>query len=484
MRCAVYVRVSTEMETQKTSIAHQISYFEKYIGERNWILYKVYQDRESGVQTKNRGGLQQLLEDSRKEKFDVILTKSVSRFARNTLEGLTIIRELKGRNIRFITIEDGFDSQEYDEFMLTLLLSMAQKESIKISERIRFGKLCRARNGYFNGSTVPYGYIRNHEKGLLPAGDLSTLVVQKIFKMYLEGKGLYKIAKELNEKSYPTPGQAAGRSNGSKIWHQSTIRKILGNPVYVGDMIQNKTKTVDVLTGKRQKNQESDLICISRTHEGIIDLQTFEEVQKRLTLKQREQIGNQKYLFSNLLICGECGSKMHFKKDKEAYLCGKVNKMGKKMCEGAYIRQEMLKVVVIKELKKIITEKISEEGLLEEIKKEIYKKTDEKRVKKIEQLIGKAVGKKERLLELLLRNVIDEGSYQRKVKEIQIEINTFEDRKKELLKELKDGEKQIILQVNQILEMKDLDFMTIQKLIHHIKIFKEKKIEISYAFRV
>ena len=484
MRCAVYVRVSTEMETQNTSIAHQISYFEKYVEERGWSLHKVYQDRESGVQTKNRIGLQQLLSDSRRTMFDAVLTKSISRFARNTLEGLTIIRDLKERNIRFITIEDGFDSREYDEFMLTLLLSIAQKESVKMSERIRFGKLCRAKNGEFNGSTIPYGYKKDGKNKLIPAGDLSTLVVQQIFRMYLEGLGLYKIAKELNEKGYPTPGQRAGRSNSSKLWHQSTIRKILSNPVYMGDMVQNKTKTIDVLTGKRTENQAGDLIYVPKTHEAIIDPQIFHSVQNRLERKQQARTGYQKHLFSNLLICGECGSKMHFKKDREAYLCGRVNKMGKKMCGGTYISEEMIKTAVCTDLRRLIQNHIPRETFLKEVKLAVWQQRDKERIRSFNRMIEKSEGKKERLLELLLQKVIDGDSYQKKVKEIQAEIDAFEHRKEILLKDSEKDSNHGLYTAEQILRVEELDIMTVQSLIHSIKIFKEKKIEIRYTFRV
>ena len=131
MRCAVYARVSTEMETQKTSIAHQISYFENYIKDKSWELVNVYQDVESGTSMKKRDALQKLRKDGASGLFDIVLIKSISRFARNTLEGLQLARDFKEKNIRLITIEDGFDSKEYDEFMFTLLLSIAQKESEK-----------------------------------------------------------------------------------------------------------------------------------------------------------------------------------------------------------------------------------------------------------------------------------------------------------------------------------------------------------------
>ena len=187
------------MKAQKSSIAHQKNFFENYIREKNWQLYKVYEDIESGMSVKKRTGLTQLIKDSEQGAFDILLTKSISRFARNTLEGLKYIRELKKKGIRFITIEDAFDSSEYDEFMFTLLLSMAQKESEKTSQRIKFGKKQRAKRGLYNGSHPPYGYKKEGEDILMPAGDITTEVVKIIFRLYTGGAGFYKIAEYLNE---------------------------------------------------------------------------------------------------------------------------------------------------------------------------------------------------------------------------------------------------------------------------------------------
>ncbi|QZY55444.1 recombinase family protein [Crassaminicella profunda] len=469
MRCAVYVRVSTDMETQKTSIAHQKNYFEKYIEDRNWKLYKIYQDIESGRSIKNRDGLQALMEDSKKNDFDMVLTKSISRFARNTLEGLILIRDLKSKNIRFMTIEDGFDSEEYDEFMFTLLLSIAQKESEKMSERIKFGKLCRAKKGYYNGSNAPYGYKKIDKYNMVPAEDITEFVIRKIFSMYLEGKGLYKIAKELNNQGYPTPSQAAGKKNSASIWHQSTIRKILSNRFYVGDMIQNK------------KSQE--MIIVRNTHKPIIDLVTFEEVQRRLKEK-RKKVFKTSHLFSGILVCGECGSSMHYKKDKETYICGKLNKMGKKYCQGAYIKEEVLKKIVCRQLKKVIHENICKNKLLKEIQSEIKIKDEGVHIGKINKKINELERKKDRVVDLLIDEMIDQKIYLKKIKKIEGEIKINEEYMENIVKKFTNRKMAIENIIDGIFIMDTIDTLDLNKLVQKIKVFKNKEVLIEYTFQI
>lgn len=483
MRCAVYVRVSTDMDTQKTSIAHQKNFFEKYIESKRWQLYKIYKDVESGTSIKKREGLQELIEDSKQNKFDIVLTKSISRFARNTLEGLIIIRDFRARNIRFVTIEDGFDSEEYDEFMFTLLLSIAQKESEKMSERIKFGKLCRAKNGYYNGSHPPYGYKKIDKYKIISAEDISTYVVQKIFKMYLEGKGIYKIAKELNEKGYPTPSQVARKKNSTFIWHQSTVRKILSNRFYVGDLIQNKSSTVNPITGERKINKE-EIISIKNTHEAIIERTIFEEVQRRFNKNKKKKACNQKHLFSNVLVCGECGSKMHYKKDKDAYICGKLNKMGKNYCKGACISEKVLKEIICIELKKNIHEYICKNTFIQEIEKEEKCFDVKNKIKKIEKSIIKLEQRKSRLLDMRMDDLVDEKLYLRKMKEMKAQKSLLEETKGRISEKIMDNKGKTKEVIEDIFTFKNLDRMIINKLIEKIKVSNNMEIVIEYNFKI
>ncbi len=478
----MYVRVSTDMDSQKSSIAHQKSFFEKYIRDKGLELYKVYQDIESGISIERRSGLKRLIEDSDKGLFSIILTKSISRFARNTLEGLQYIREFKKKNIRFITIEDSFDSEEYDEFMFTLLLSMAQKESEKISERIRFGKYERAQKGYYNGSNPPYGYSKIGKDRLKPAGDITTEIVNLIFQMYIDGNGLYKIANHLNTKEYPTPSQTLGKSNSGDLWHQSTIRNILTNEVYIGNMVQNKTKTKDFLKGIRVENPKEEYIKIKATHEGIISDFVFEEAQSILKERKVNKSGNNIHFFTNILYCGECGSSMHYKKNKGAYICGRLNKMGKKYCKGSYINEEKLKDVLREDFIKRIKEEVDLARLNTKIKEGIDKRYKNKGQKEIEGQIKDIQRKEKRLLDIFIGGFIDEKEYTMKKKSIISQLELLQSKKNRLKLKNDDYKEQTMDSFDKLLEFLGFDDTVISKLVAKIQVNNKKHIKIYYNF--
>ncbi|SHJ58429.1 recombinase family protein [Paramaledivibacter caminithermalis] len=480
MRCAVYVRVSTEMLTQKSSIAHQKNYFKNYIEERGWELYKIYEDIESGMSIKKRDGFKKLIGDGEKGLFDILLTKSISRFARNTLEGLKYIRKLKNKGIRFITIEDAFDSFEYDEFMFTLLLSMAQKESERISKRIKFGKLQRANKGLYNGSNAPYGYKKSGKDKLIPAQDITTEVVKIIFNMYLQGQGFYKIAKYLNQQGYPTPSMAAGKTNSNNLWHQSTIKNILTNEIYIGNMVQNRSRTKDLLNGIREPNLEKEYIRVNNTHEAIIDKNTFELVQRIYKRRRKKRITNDKHLFSNLLYCGECGSRLHYKKDKDTYICGRLNKMGKKYCQGCYVKEKEMKMIIEENLIKLIDESIDLNSINKALERKVHKKSKNDKLSIINKEVENMIKRKNRLLDIYVEGLINQQEYNNKKISLKNQLNLLQKKKKEL--EVCDDRLNSIKSYNELHEYIKLDNMIVNKLIKKIVAYNDGRIKVFYNF--
>lgn len=483
MRCAVYVRVSTEMVVQKSSIAHQKNYFQSYIRERGWKLYKIYEDIESGMSVEKRQGLKKLIEDSKKGEFDILLTKSISRFARNTLEGLKYIREFKKSGVRFITIEDAFDSFEYDEFMFTLLLSMAQKESEKISERIKFGKKERAKKGFYNGSNPPYGYKKEGKTGLVPAGDVTTEVVRMVFDMYIQGLGLYKIAKFLNEKGYPTPSMAAKKSNSSNLWHQSTIRNILTNEIYIGNLVQNKSKTKDLLNGIREENLNDEYIRVNNTHEAIVNLNTFRLAQEILKRRSIVKSARGKYLFTDIMYCGECNSKLHHKKGKGVYICGKVNKMGKKYCIGCYLNEKKLRLRIEKDLFRLILDNIDLSGIRNKLREEMGKKESCGDLNFLDYQIEDIVKRKNRLLDIYLEGLITKDKYNLKNISLENEEELLQKKKSRLILELCNNRENIIASYNELYEYVKLDNIVVNKLIKKIIVYNGGRVQVIYNFK-
>lgn len=382
LRCAVYARVSTEMETQKTSIDNQIDLFKNYAAEKDWEIVDIYTDKQSGTK-RNRPGLKALINDAKAKKFDVILAKELSRLARN------------GRlsyELRDICILNGIDIVCLDNSINTLTGNVQnfglyawiyENESTISSDRNKKAKQTKAKKGLFIGSNPPYGYYS--DKGHLKIrDDITPSIVKRIFNEYLEGTGMDTIAKNFITEKIPTPSQIAKKKNASPLWHATTIKNMLNNRHYCGDLVQNRTETVAVTTAKRRNVEEDQFIIHENTHEPIISKETFMAVKKMLQTRTRTNTAPKKHLFTNILFCEKCQKGMWYKANQKGYRCGGNIKYGDTFCENR-------KVIREKELKLIITEDLQK--LFKAIKDEEFLKTLEKRLNNKKGLIKKEITK-------------------------------------------------------------------------------------------
>ena len=308
-RVAAYARVSTDNTDQIHSLSTQRAYFTEYIsGNDEWELVEVYYDEGiTGTSTKKRDGFNRMIADCEKGKINTILTKEVSRFARNTVDTLNYTRKLKELNINVIFMNDGIDTNDKDgELRLTLMASIAQEESRKISERIKWSLKRNMEKGVVHGRGRVYGF--KLIKGQLEVVPDEAEVVREIFHSYLyDGKGAASIAHDLNERGVPTLL--------NRIWSSQLILKMIGNEKYVGDLTQGKTYKTNVLAEKRKVNHGDDpevpLITIKDHHEAIISRELWDAVQKeryKRSLNTREGHRHSKvHWYSGLCTCGKCG---------------------------------------------------------------------------------------------------------------------------------------------------------------------------------
>ena len=250
-RVAAYARVSTEKEEQLSSYEAQVDYYTKYIKERpDWDFVFVYTDEGiSATNTKKRDGFNQMIKDALDGKIDLIITKSVSRFARNTVDTLTNVRKLKAVGVEvYFQKENMWSLDSKSEFVLTLMSSMAQEESRSISENITWGIYKRAADGQV---TVAYahflGYDKGKEKGELVINEEQAVTVRLIYRLFIEGMTAASIANRLIELGIPTPAR-------KKRWQCTVVESILSNEKYKGDALRLKTFTADYLTKKIQVN--------------------------------------------------------------------------------------------------------------------------------------------------------------------------------------------------------------------------------------
>ena len=305
-----YARVSTELEEQQLSFESQrIYYYNKISSNDKWNFCGIYADEGiSGTGIKKREGFKQMIREGMMKKYDLILTKSVSRFVRNTVDTLKYVRLLRNKNVAVIFEEENINTLDMSgELLLSILSSVAQQESETISSHVRLGIKMKEERGELVGFNGVYGYTCDMKKNELILNEEEAKTVRLIYKLFLDGYGCNMIAKTLSELNICSP-------RGKEKWGTTTINNILKNEKYIGDVEMGKTFTVDPITHKRKVNTgEEDKFYLKGHHEPIISEEDFNMVQEIFKSKQQKRkegksIIQRKSPFTELLRCGYCGS--------------------------------------------------------------------------------------------------------------------------------------------------------------------------------
>lgn len=337
---AIYARVSTEHESQLSALENQVQYYDNILAQHpDWKLYKRYIDEGiTGTSTLKRKNFMRMLEDAKKGCFDLIITREVSRFARNTVDTLQETRNLKRIGVEVYFSEDNIWTFNDDdgELKLTIMATLAQNESKKISQRVKAGQTITFQNGVFYGNGNILGYDYNKFTKEVTINQEQAEIVRFIFSEFLKGEGSTSIKYKLEEKGYLT-------STGLKEWSCSYIVRLLQNPFYCGTVVYRKSYIPDYLEQKAKKNKgQVEQIIVEGTHEPLISKEDFEAVQE--ILKERREKINEKRntgkgipqnVWGKKLIC-KCGSKfnkMKYHKQTDGstsycYQCYKQRKIG------------------------------------------------------------------------------------------------------------------------------------------------------------
>lgn len=375
-RVAGYARVSTDHEEQQTSYDAQVDYYTNYIkGRRDWEFVAVYTDEGiSATSTEKRSGFKQMVQDALDGRIDLIITKSVSRFARNTVDSLTTIRKLKEHRVECYFEKENiwtFDSR--GELLLTIMSSLAQEESRSISENVTWGQRKRFADGKV---TVPFkrflGYDRG-EDGNLVINREQAAVVRRIYGMFLQGRSPSAVAKVLTEAGISTPG---GRTN----WSGSTVRSILTNEKYKGDALLQKVYTVDFLSKKKKVNKgEVPQYYVEHNHEAIIEPAVFELVQQQMAARQAGTRQSSAGIFSSRIKCGDCGSwygsKVWHSNSRYRRVVWQCNHKfdGGKKCGTPHLDEETLRGLFVKAVNILTTEKDEITANFQAIKRKLFR---------------------------------------------------------------------------------------------------------------
>lgn len=346
-KVAGYARVSTDSEEQLTSYEAQVDYYTKYIRSNpDWEFVDVYTDEGiSATNTRHRDGFNRMIADALAGKIDLIVTKSVSRFARNTVDSLTAVRKLKEHGTEVYFEKEGiytFDSK--GELLITIMSSLAQEESRSISENITWGQRKRFADGKVS---LPYKSFLGYRKGSDGLPEIvpeEAEIVREIYKLFIQGKTVNWIATHLTAKGIPTP-------RGKEKWQTSTIESILTNEKYKGSAVLQKKFTVDFLSKKMKVNEgEVPQYIVEQSHPAIIDPAQWQKVQDEMAVRKfRGKHHNSLNPFSAKIVCGDCGgfygSKVWHSTDKYRRIIWQCNGKfkGKDCCVTPHLYEDDIK---------------------------------------------------------------------------------------------------------------------------------------------
>ena len=348
MRVGAYCRVSTDSADQLNSYKSQVAYYTDMIKKnKEWVLADIYADEAiTGTQVAKREDFQRMINDCMNGEIDMVITKSISRFARNTLDTLKYVRMLKERNIAVYFEDEKINTLTMDgELLLVVLSSVAQQEVENISANVKKGLKMKMKRGELVGFQGCLGYDYHKDTKTITVNEEEAEIVRYIFNRYIEGAGGSVIAHELENLGYKT-------KYGSSTWVQSTVIGIIKNEKYKGDLLLGKTFTVDPISKRRLENfGEEDKFYIRNHHEPIISEEVFEKAQEILARRNvnRGKIGegntkrekySRKYAFSCMLECGFCGGTLTRRNwhsssqySKVIWQCVTATKKGKKFCK-------------------------------------------------------------------------------------------------------------------------------------------------------
>ena len=438
-RVAAYARVSTNSEEQLTSYEAQVKHYTEYIKSRaltdNWQFVSVYTDRGiTGTSTAKREGFNRMMQDALAGKIDLIITKSVSRFARNTVDTLTAIRKLKEHGVEVYFEEQNIYTLDgKGELLLTIMSSIAQEESRNISENVTWGIRKRFADGKVS---MPYkrfmGYRRG-EKGIPEIVEAEAKIVRGIFRRFLEGATSTMIAKELNGAGIPCPArksQLGEEETGTekdkrKIarWSPSTVESILTNEKYKGDAILQKTYCTDYIQKTFVENDGSEIpkYYAQNSHPAIISSEVFDLAQ--MELEWRKSLNGSysgKSCFASRVVCGDCGafygSKVWHSTDAYRRVIWRCNNKygGDVKCSTPHVTQEELEKAFVSVMQKVITEKDAIFAVCREVLDEVLDTSELDRI--ATRLQDQALGMAERVRKLIEENARvrrDQEEYQR-----------------------------------------------------------------------
>jgi len=451
LRVAPYCRVSTDSDDQLESYKTQVAYYTELVNSNpDWEMVGIYADESiTGTQTKKRDDFNRMINDCMSGKIDMVITKAISRFARNTVDTLTYVRQLKDKGIAVFFEEQNINTLTTEgEFLLTILSSVAQQEVENISANVKFGHRARMKAGKNVGFRKCLGYEYDTKTQVFSINEKEAEIVRYVFQQYNQGKGAYTIARELTEKGY--------KPLRAEKWHWTSVIAIIKNVKYKGDLEMGKTYVTDPISKKRLTNLgEKDSYYVENNHEPIVSADTFEQAQDILNRRgesikhkgKRWDKYSRQYAFSSMIYCAFCESVYSRRNlysgtdyEKRVWSCADAVKKGKKVCpysiskiDESELEQAFVEAfrLMCSDNKDIITE------FLQRVESSLNENSYTKELAKVDKQVSYLRTRLDRLLELLLDNSIEKSEYDLKRKGLLDELETAGQEQSELLSAVK-----------------------------------------------
>ena len=490
MNIAAYCRVSTDKSDQLNSLETQKEFFLEYTKRTGDNLIKLYADEGiSGTKIKNRKEFQRMLADAEKGLFDMVAVKDISRFARNTVDLLQSVRKLKSLGIETQFLTANMTSMGNSEFVLTIFGALAQEESANTSKRIKFGKKMNAEKGRV--PNIVFGYDKTiGDYFNLSINENEAMAIRQIFQWYTgEGYGGSKIANMLNERGIKTK-----RGNN---WSQNSVCRILTNEIYTGKIINGKEEIADFLTGQRKEKDESEWIVTLRPELRIIEDEVFDKAQDILkgrhdSFKITHERQSNKYLFSTLIKCKECGwsfrrTVRQYKNTYVRWVCSGHNGKGADSCPNAVTvdEEELIQALqeyfqeILGKKKKVINYVIKEF-------QRVYKAKDEniEYEKQLNTELNRLRKSREKYMDMYTDDLISREELNEKIGGMRKEMERLENELKMVSYHLTKGEQlEAILnstfkQLEDITDVHEMTNAQLKRLIQKIEVDKEGNVDI------
>ena len=490
MNIAAYCRVSTDKTDQLNSLEIQKEFFLEYTKRTGDNLIRLYADEGiSGTKIKNRKEFQRMLADAEKGLFDMVVVKDISRFARNTVDLLQSVRKLKSLGIETQFLTANMTSMGNSEFVLTIFGALAQEESANTSKRIKFGKKMNAEKGRV--PNIVFGYHKTiGDYFNLSINENEAKAIRQIFQWYTEeGYGGSKIANMLNERGIKTK-----RGNN---WSQNSVCRILTNEIYTGKIINGKEEIADFLTGQRKEKDESEWLVTIRPELRIVEDEVFDKAQDILkgrhdSFKITHERQSNKYLFSTLIKCKECGWSFRrtvrtYKNTYVRWVCSGHNGKGADSCPNAVTVDEEELIQALQEyFQEILSKKKKVINYVIKEFQRVYKAKDEniEYEKQLNTELNKLRKSREKYMDMYTDDLISREELNEKIGGMRKKIERLENELKMVSYHLTKGEQlEAILnstfkQLEDITDVQEMTNAQLKRLINKIEVDKDGNVDI------